>query len=281
MRWIRFYAPTVFSFCALLISLLSFYNSRTKSSDEERAFTKRILSNVRSCIEFNSSIPQKEQIAKVLDAVEDNFETVETGSDDLRVKFVQSQGCIEHVLACFQALGEIQDLIGVIHTPTPATPLCMRPGGDPNDLLDPSIRFDLSKLLTVRSRAQIVREYLIKGGKLYVVYPQGGLEKRNPEQQAIYKEELQRFAGRLFDWVLNTNKISDDMVGATYLFRNPERQVFAFSIKSKQANDIQSQAEWGIWFGPVVEKKVADRVNEVFDYLSEKGGPDIRKDILI
>jgi hypothetical protein len=279
MRLLRFYAPIFFSFCALLVSLLSFYRSRSRSSDEELAFTKRILTNVRSCIQFNASIPQKEEISKVLDEVENKFQTVQVGSDDLRVRFVQSQGCIEHALACFQALGEIDELIGVIHTPTPATPLCMRPDGNPNDLLDPSIRFDLAKLLTVRSRAQIVREYLIKGGKLYVVYPQGGLEKRTAEQQFIYKEALQRFAGGLYDWVLNTNKIDDDMVGATYLFRNPERQVFAFSIKSKQANDIHAQSEWGIWFGPVVEKNVAQRINEVFDYLSEKGGPDVRKEI--
>jgi hypothetical protein len=260
---------------------VSFSNPKVISSADEKAFIKRILTNVRSCVQFNVSIPQKEEISKVLDALEDNFQTVETGNDDLRVKFVQLQGCFEHVLACFQTLGEIQDLIGVIHTPTPATPLCMRPDGDPSDLLDPSIRFDLSKLLTVRSRAQIVRDFLIKGGKLHVVYPQGGLEKRNAEQQAVYKDELNRFSGLLFDWVLDTNKISEDMVGATYLFRNSQRQVFAFSIKSKQANDIHAKAEWGIWFGPVVEKSVAERVNELFDYLSKNGGPDIRKDLLL
>lgn len=279
MRWLKSYLPIVFSFTALSVSLVSFYNSKTLPLEKERLFAKKILTTVRSCVEYNADISRKEDIYNILAKVEEQFQVIETGNDDLRVKYVHSQGCFEHVLACFQALGEIEELIGVIHTPMPATPLCIKPEGNVDDILDESIRHDLSKLLTVRSRAQIVREYLMKGAKLYIVYPKGGFEKRTVSQQKVYREELERFAGKLIDWVLASNKIADDMIGATYLFRNADRKVFAFSIKSRQANDISSQSEWGIWFGPVEEYSVADRVNLVFDYLGSNGGPDIREEI--
>lgn len=273
-------APLLLSITALVLSLMSFFRAN-QGEKNESLFAKKVLTSVRSCVEFNQAISQKEEIFTILDRVAEESHILESGNDDLRVKYVHSQGCIEHVLACLQALGEIDQLIGVIHTPTPATPLCVKAEGPVDDILDESIRYDLHKLLTVRSRAQIVREYLMKGGKLYVVYPQGGLEKRTPEQQQIYRAELARFEGNLIDWVLATDKIEPDMIGATYLFRNPERQVFAFSIKSRQVNDIQSQAEWGIWFGPVLDKKVAERVNSVFDYLSMVGGPDPRREITL
>jgi len=214
-----------------------------------------------------------------MNEVEKNKSILETGSDDLRVKYVASQGCIEHVLACCQALGEVDHLIGVIHTPTVATPLCIRPEGPYEGVLDESIRHDLNKLLTVRSRAQIVREYLTKGGKLYVVYPQGGLEKRTSEQQQIYRDELERYSGSLIDWVLSCQQMDPDMIGATYLFRDQHRQVFAFSIKSRQANDIQQKSEWGIWFGPVADEVVANRVNAICDYLIANKGPDARQEV--
>lgn len=274
----------IISCVSLLIALASAYKSffvptPPVSQEEGQAFEKKILTHVKACIEYNEELNNKEDILALINSIEENHFQVETGNDDLRLKYVSSQGCIEHVLACAQALGDLDQLIGIIHTPTVATPLCVRPEAV-EGALDESIRFDLNKLLTVRSRAQIVREYLTKGGKLYVVYPQGGLEKRNAEQQQIYKEELERFAGRLVDWVLSSKEIDPDMIGATYLFRNQQRQVFAFSIKSRQAIDIQNQAEWGIWFGAIDDANISERVNTVIDYLVDNNGPDPRKEVI-
>ncbi|NNM44168.1 MAG: hypothetical protein HKM07_07485 [Chlamydiae bacterium] len=263
----------------LFLCLFAFHKSYAMESSENE-FSKKFFSNLRSSIEFTSNIPQKDQIYQILSTLETEHCALETGSDDLRVKFVHLQGCIEHMLACFQALGDIEELIGVIHTPMPATPVCIQPGGDISDILDESIRYNSDKLLTVRSRAQIVREYLLKGGKLLIAYPQGGLEKRSEAQQKTYLNELAHFSGKLLESVLSTDKIAEEMVGATYLFRNSDKQVFAFSIKSRQANDIRSQDEWGIWFGSIHEKEVQKRINHIFDYLTNNGAPDIRKEIL-
>jgi len=267
-----------FGIIALGTTVLS-AQSVSRKEIEKMGFSQKFLASVRSCIEYNQELIPKEEMYALVARLAADSKIIESGSDDLRVKFVGLQGCIEHVLACSQALGEIQEIIGVIHTPSPATPLCARPRSDVSGLLDESIRRDPKKLLTVLSRTQIVREYLMKGGKLYVAYPQGGLEKRSPEQQKIYCEALNQFQGNLIDQILATDAIPQDMVGATYIIRTANRQLYAFSIKSRQANDIQDLSEWGAWFGPVQNLAIAARINEVFNYLSRVGGPDLRNDL--
>ena len=61
---------------------------------------------------------------EVLDAIEEKSVYLELGSDDLRLKFATLQGAVEQVLALNLKKGELRKLIGVIHTPTPTTPLC-------------------------------------------------------------------------------------------------------------------------------------------------------------
>lgn len=246
------------------LSLLSIVYAENPAS-----FTQKFLSESQSCA-------QKQEVAELLSRLAEQGETLESGSDDLRINYVSAQGCVEHMLACMQAMGEIEGLVGAIHTPNPATPLCAKPEGSIADLLDASIRDDARKLYTVRSRAQIVREFLAKGGKLYIAYPQGGLEKRTLEQQTIYKNELKAHPETLFDCVLNTPAIDADLIGATYLFRDKEGHSYAFSIKARQANDIHPESEWGLWFGSLENPKIRSRVDSVFDSLASLGGPDLR-----
>ncbi len=259
----------ILSTLALIFSLLSFFKSR----DPDKKFLQKTLHLTQECVKFSDSIEGKQEILKLIDRLGTKGAVIERGSDDLRVKYVLSQGCMEHVLACKQALGEIVDLIGVIHTPMPATPLCTLPENPDRSLLDHTIRHDLKKLLTVGSRAQIVREYLQKGGKLYIVYPQGGLEKRSKEQQAIYYSELARYPDKLIDWVLKSHQIDPEMVGATYFFKSPDKRTYLFSIKSRQANDPQELSEWGLWLGEIADPIVKERVDTLFSYFKEAGGP--------
>lgn len=254
---------------------------KIEKSESQRLKTQEfchlLLNRVKAHILYNSQYKDKEEIIKLLDAVKDQNLFIEKGSDQIRVKFVGSQGAIEHVLACAQTLQELTGLIGAIHTPLPATPLCTRVDSDVRPLLDSSIAHDLDKLMTVKSRAEVVREYLEKGGKLYIIYPQGGLEKRSSAEQEIYKEELKRYPN-LIDCVLQCSEMDPDMVGATYLFRDRDRNIYSFSIKARQANDIQKEAEWGIWLGILENPIIKQRVHAVFDYIKSHNGPDIERE---
>lgn len=243
----------------------------------ELKFETKIIGLVKECILYNDQLKDKESILELLNSVEKHSVYTETGSDDFRSKFVHTQAAFEHILACSQAMGDVVDLVGVIHTPTPTTPLCVTPDKKiPSSVLDETVRWDLDKLLTVQSRTQIVREFMLKGGRLYVAYPQGGFQKRALEQQGIYKQALAEFRKNLFDTVLRPNSLDPDMIGATYLFKNTRGQIFAFSIKARQANDAQEKSEWGIWFGPIEAMEVKKRTDQVFDYLKEIDGPDLR-----
>jgi len=284
---------TVLSVIAIILSTFAiFQRSFTSDANEKKnelvslleqgstgKYDQKILHLVRECISYNEKLSCKNEILDLMDGVTKKHYFLQTGSDDFRAKFVHSQASFEHVMACCQALGEITRLVGVIHTPTPATPLCIRPEEAISvGILDQTIQWDLDKLLTVRSRAQIVREYLMKGGQLYVAYPRGGLERRSADQRGVYLEALQQFQGNLFDSVLSCDAMHPDMIGATYLFKNIYNQIFAFSIKARQANDAQPEAEWGIWFGEVQSPEVKERIDIIFDYLRYYDGPDLRQD---
>ena len=163
----------IVSCAALCLTLVVFYEKK----EEKRLLLTKLENHIKACLDYNKEITQKEEIFSLLEQVAVKNSFVEAGSDDLRIKFVNFQSCMEHVLACSQAMGEITSLIGAIHTPTVATPLCVKPN----------------------------------------------------------------------------EPISD------------------------QINDIQKQAEWGIWLGAVDNDVVSKRVNEIFDYLVSCNGPDLRE----
>lgn len=240
--------------------------------------TERLLDRIEDCIQHESALENKEELMAVAKALRSEHAYIEAGSDAMRTKFVGMQQITEHVLACAQAMEDIVDLVGVIHTPTPATPLCIRPNEAPSEgLLDASVANDPQRLLTVQARAQTVREYLHKGGSLYIAYPRGGLAKRSPEQQAVYSEALNQFASHLFDWVLACDYLPSDRVGAFYLFKDSQGNVHAFSIKSTQAISPEAQSEWGIWFGGLSDAVVRERIGDIHEYLLALDGPDMRE----
>jgi hypothetical protein len=266
-----------FIFVCFFMSFLSNGRAQTESlvanNHSSEDFQTHMIRWITQCVQQDAMIPKKDELLSLIREIGAKHVVVQQGNDELRVKFVNAQGCIEHVLACMQALGDIHHLIGVIHTPTPSTPLCTKP--DPIDVmvLDESIRNNPAKLWTVRSRAHIVRDFLSKGGTLYVVYPKGGLEKRTAQQQAIYKEELAHFKSNLIDFVLPAETMDDEMIGASYFFQNQHNQTFFFSIKARQANDPTELSEWGLWLGSVEDPQIAARIQAVLGYFEKVQGP--------
>lgn len=157
----------------------------------------------------------------------------------------------------------------------PATPLCSK-GEISKELVDLSIESDPARLFTVKSRMTIVRDYLFKGGDLYVVYPKSGYDKRTEEQQKIYKQELATYPNHLFDVPLNCESIPTELIGATYLFQDKSGNKFIFAIKMNQAKDPQDIGNFGLWFGSINQPDIQGRLHVVSDYM-EKNDVNVLK----
>jgi len=221
---------------------------------------KDILSiRITELIEQSQQMPglTQAEFSSIKDTVSDAWKVlaregileVTCTDQEARSSFVALQGIIEHVLST-ELRQHITTLDGFIHTPMPATPLCTR-GEISRELVDSSIEMDPHRLLTIKARATIVRDYLFQGGNLYIVYPRSGLLKRTLEQQQIYKEELRNYPSHLFDVPLNIDSIPLNWIGATYFFKDQSDNLFVFGIKMTQANHPQDIGHFGLWFGSI------------------------------
>lgn len=216
----------------------------------------------------------QDQLCAFMQELVQNGHVSKLDSDEnVRPLFVTTQGAIEQTLARQLQQGEIQNLVGMIHTPTPTTPLCTQ-GDITEQLVHPSMQNDEKRLYTVRARANTLRDYLEMGGELFVVYPRGGLEKRTVEQQAIYLDTLAQYQEKeLHDCQLSTHEMDADMVGATYVFENVKGERYLFAIKASQANAPEDQKTWEMWFGPLSHSEVQERFNRVQEFLAQNQAP--------
>lgn len=190
-----------------------------------------------------------------------------TGSDaKIRPIFAGLQGIIEYVLAT-ELHHTIESLVGVIHTPMPATPLCSN-GALSEELVAPSIASDPFRFFSVKMRSAVIRKYLEQGGSLYMVYPKEGLNKRTLEQRGIYERELAAHSTKLFDCPLECASIDDELIGAFYLFTDRSDQVFAFAIMMDQASNPREVKNFRLWFGRIDHPAIADRISTVHQFIS-------------
>lgn len=245
----------------------------TGSLAKRDPFIQNIHSKVMETIENADNVPglKSEEFNSLKIGIAERWnELVEKGvlevtatDKEVRPYFVALQGIIEHVLAC-ELNKSVKSLTGVIHTPMPATPLCTE-GNVSKELVDATIEDDPLRLFTVKARTTIIRDYLFQGGDLYIVYPQEGINKRNENQQQIYRKELENYPSHLFDRPLDCASIDNDLIGAFYLFKNAEGKVFAFAIKMTQANSPQDLGSFGLWFGEVDKSPIQTRISSVVD----------------
>lgn len=196
------------------------------------------------------------------------------GDAVVRPLFVTAQAEFERAMAFHFAKGDIVHLVGMIHTPTPATPLCTE-GEISDGLVDTNFDGDAKRLYTVQTRPAILRDYLSKGALLAAVYPQGGREKRSPQQLEIFDKVKNKYPHGLIDHTLEEKVLHHDMIGALYIFKTKEGALGAFAIKAFQANAPEDEKTWGIWFGLLTHPAVYQRAEAVLQYVYEMGGPDL------
>ncbi len=235
----------------------------------ERGGRMRILlSLVFICSGFASLLDDvNPKYAELTHELQQNGYVAKFGDDaKWRPLFVGLQGQIEHLLAQALENHKINDLLGIIHTPMPTTPLCNKPHLEITEgLVDKQIKTDPARLKTVLDRSLILRKFLTANGQLQVVYPKGGLERRSPEQQSIYLQELAKHSN-LIDIQVN-KPFPDNLVGATYTFNTPEG-IMIFSIRARQANAPEDNAPWEIWFAPEDNALCKKRKNQVCNWIA-------------
>lgn len=207
----------------------------------------------------------------------------EEGDDaQLRPRYVGTQAAFEQFFARELALGRLKQVIAVIHTPLPATPLCTE-GEITPDLVDPSILQDEKRLQTVRERPAILRALLHSGGTIIASYPAMARSKRSPAQLGIFESLLAKYPMNLLDMPLGCLEIVPEMVGATYLFQGVEGQWRTFSIRRgtlslcfTQAVAPKSPAYAAMWLGDVdQEGPASERLALVSAYLQACQGPNL------
>lgn len=189
------------------------------------------------------------------------------GPDSLRRPiFVGWQIAFENVIASLLALDQLHSFDGYIHTPMPATPLCTK-GDISKELVAPEIANDPARRATVEARPITIRLILNCGGRMHILYPKVGKNKRTPEQQEIYKQELARYSDILFDQPLGitTEELPADLIGATYFFIDKKGNEFFFSMKMTQAKNPEEIGHSAIWFGRTDDPKFKSRLNDIYE----------------
>lgn len=206
---------------------------------------------------------------------------IREGDDSLRAPFVGLQGAMEHVLAGLKTSKVITNLMGAIHTPVPATPLCAQVDGkNIENLMDPSIWKDQDKCATVKERAITIRLMLSNPETvLYAIFAQGGLQKRKLDEQQIFQQEVANHKN-LRTVELKTAPIDPAYVGALYYFTDEKGTELVIAIKAQQANSPLEKSIWGIWFGTLTNPDVQKREQEVTTYLVQQGGPNLHQEFV-
>jgi hypothetical protein len=260
----------------LFLVISSFFLSHL-CCNEKKDLSQIINSHVHTQIECSEEFSfLKEGILKNWNAlIETGILEIEGADADLRPSFVTIQAIVEHVLS-LEIKKEITNVNGIILAPMPATPLCTK-GEISKELVDPTIENDPSRLFTVKARPTIIRDYLFKGGDLYIVYPKDGLKKRTEEQQKIYQQELVNYPTHLFDAPLNCDNIPTELIGATYFFKSNSGATFVFAIQMTQAKDPKEIGNFGLWFGSIDHPSLQERINALSSYLNQNNFDIFRK----
>ena len=277
----------------VLLGLIVVFSSTVLA---EASIISDFFASVKECVESTASMAEnRESILALVDQLEEEGHVAAIGADAThRPVFVSVQGVVESLLSSWLHEGRFVKVVGVVHTPMPATPLCTE-GGITRELIAPSIVEDNKRLYTIVSRAQVavlcvseglvfdtiisrarvVREYLSEGGLLVVAYPRGGLSNRSADQQVIYGGELKRYPDNLVD--APVDKLPADMVGATYFAETEAKEMLIFSIKALQANAPDNTHCWEMWLSNSEDIVAKRRLDIVFDFISKHSRINIRQ----
>lgn len=238
-------------------------------------FRKEFLDEVLTFSKMNPAELVDEQVDFIESFYDSSYIEMVGNDADFRSLFVTAQGDFERTIAHLLKEEKILGAIGFIHTPTPATPLCTK-GEVNSELVDSTLENDSKRLYTVMKRPEIIREFLKNKGLLVICYPESGRNKRTEQQLGIFQEAKDQFAN-LKDVPMEIDQLDPELIGATYIIRTNDNEMYAFAIMARQANAPEDDSTWAIWFGSEEDEAVDARVTKVLNYLKPSLNPNKSK----
>ncbi|WP_153301800.1 hypothetical protein [Endozoicomonas arenosclerae] len=197
------------------------------------------------------------------------------GNDEItRPVAVSFQKAFEQSLMNMMDEAQLSQAAAIIHTRKPTTPMCNPAGKALRQTMSASMQGDPQRTKTIEDRTVTLRRMAQNGPPmdLYVAYVKGGLDKRSPEEQLIYKKEVSDPANTsLHDEEMACTEMPDEIVGASYVLTTKLGHTLYFANNGVQAADAQGSTLWRYWFGSLKDAPVDKRYQEVFKYLKECG----------
>ncbi|BAE81204.1 hypothetical protein [Chlamydia felis Fe/C-56] len=254
--------------CALLIGAICIF-STLKPAVTCMNDSRSLVEEVKAFTLAGDSSFQN-PVSELLDELNATSFISREGTDaDQRPIFVNAQADFERAIVYWLKCNRVISCVCLIHTPSPATPLCTN-GEISRGLVDSEVQNDIERLLTVKKRPDIIREYLQNGGTLFTIYPKKGRELRSIEQLEVLDHLIQRYSLHLHAIELNSDTIPQDLIGATYLITFADLSTYVLSLRSYQANSPIND-KWAIWFGSIEDSIVAERLRTVVSFLRDHG----------
>jgi hypothetical protein len=185
--------------------------------------------------------------------------------------------------------GKLKSVVGVIHTPLPATP-CRTDGEITEGLVHSDVANDPARLETVIKRPNILRDFLANGGHLISMYSRPDLHaaqvracannqsgvKVTPESMNVFEALKAQYPKNLTDRPTQISSFKDEHSGATYIATDPEGNKFGFSIRAYQAHTPGDGKAWGLWAGDLQQRLlVRNRVQEMGTFCASHGTNEI------
>jgi len=195
-------------------------------------------------------------IRKIKEQLKVNEFYTETGVDtNLRAPFVGLQNHFEEYLVSLLVERKVANIQGFIHTPKPATPLCVL-HGDSTEVFSQdqnSLREN-----TVQTRVKTINKFINNGGKLFAVYTQKGLQNLSDNDKSNFTQNLNSFPN-----IVNVKVKNVESTGAFYIIEVDDESSVFFSLKSYQKDEKTQEVEreWSAWLGSMNSPKISNRVN--------------------
>jgi hypothetical protein len=213
---------------------------------------------------------------------------IHSGSDAKnRPKLVTLQAAYEATFSGLLKERKLESVIGIIHTPLPATP-CRTDGTVTEGLVHNDVARDPARLKTVTKRPNVTRDFLDAGGLLISMYSAPDLEAAQARAQSgdtsgpqVTAESMEIFDGlkkkhpNLIDFPIQ-EPIENQHSGATYIAKGLDGENYMFSIRAYQAH-TPTDATWGLWAGNMREKQaVRNRAQEIGEFLNSHGISEVK-----